>query len=176
MPPTPNQSQARRNQGLTFIHVDFQHASGTSRAAHHQLQHYSPSTHTSARGIFLHYIVPPLRTDSDARPPSGPSPSFLPPTTLPVPPSPVGLSFTHPIPPPSTHITPPPSTNITPPPSNHPTPPPSSPLQISFPSKSALTMGQDLEFVRELQKRLALVLWDQENEEIWEDCIQFPSG
>jgi hypothetical protein len=60
-------------------------------------------------------------------------------------------------------------------PSSTPPTPPPSPLQTLPPSESAaMTMRQEFEFMRELQKRLELI-WDRENEEVWEDCIQFPS-
>ncbi|KAG1771340.1 hypothetical protein EV702DRAFT_1048972 [Suillus placidus] len=105
---------------------------------------YTPSMHTSSRGIFLHYHTPPSRS---AHQPS----SSLPEPWLPQPP---------PESPPS---------QVAP---GQRAPPPS-PLLVQTSPPSALTTGQDIAFVRELQRQLALV-WDQANEEIWEDCIQFP--
>lgn len=170
------QRRDRINQDLTFVHVDLKHASGASRAARHQLQRYSPSMHTSSQGIFLHYQ--PLTPPSDVVPLSL-LPSFLPPggpsSTPPAPPSSplrISPSFN------SALIAVSPTLTLFLPPqggpsSTPPTPPPS-PLQISPHSESALTMRQEFEFVRELQKRLEFI-WDRENEEVWEDCIQFPS-
>ncbi|KAG2737901.1 hypothetical protein P692DRAFT_20823564 [Suillus brevipes Sb2] len=161
-----SQRRDRINQDLTFVHVDLKHASGASRAARRQLQRYSPSMHSSSQGIFFHYQPPTPPLDVV----SLPLPSFLPPggssSTPPAPPSSplrISPSFDSAFIAGSPMLTPflPPQGG----PSSTPPTPPSSPLQISPPSESALTMKQEFEFVRELQKRLELI-WDRENEEL----------
>ncbi|KAG2741166.1 hypothetical protein P692DRAFT_201810476 [Suillus brevipes Sb2] len=67
--------------------------------------------------------------------------------------------------------TPSPPTPPTPLQSSLPPTPPPSPEKV--PSPSALTLGHDFVFLHTLQMRLT-DLWDAQNSEIWEQCIEFP--
>jgi hypothetical protein len=77
----------------------------------------------------------------------------------------------------------PPSRNAQPPSTPSPPPPPTSPQSSlpptpppspgKAPSPSALTLGHDFVFLHALHRRLT-VIWDAQNREIWEQCIEFP--